>query len=69
LSNVLLLLKNNNNNNLLKRKKRIAPKKILNLLLNKTKQNVLLFNKRKGSLVFELPRFLTIEQSIKKVIE
>jgi len=25
--------------------------------------------KRKGSLVFELPRFLTIEQSLKKVIE
>ena len=68
LTNVLFLLKNNNNN-LLKKKKKIAPKKILNLLLNKTKQNVLLFNKRKGSLVFELPRFLTIEQSIKKVIE
>lgn len=60
LSNVLLLLKK-------KRKK--LPKNTLSLLLNKTKQNVLLFNKRKGSLVFELPRFLTIEQSIKKVIE
>lgn len=41
----------------------------LGMLLNKLKQNVLLFNKRKGSVVFELPRFLTIEQSIKKVIE
>ena len=60
LSNVLLLLKK-------KRKK--LPKNTLSFLLNKTKQNVLLFNKRKGSLVFELPRFLTIEQSIKKVIE
>lgn len=60
LSNVLLLLKK-------KRKK--LPKNTLSLLLNKTKQNVLLFNKRKGSLVFELPRFLTIEQSLKKVIE
>ena len=60
LSNVLLLLK--------KRKKDL-PKNVLNLLLNKTKQNVLLFNKRKGSLVFELPRFLTIEQSIKTVVD
>ena len=60
LSNVLLLLKK-------KRKK--LPKNTLSFLLNKTKQNVLLFNKRKGSLVFELPRFLTIEQSIKKIIE
>ena len=33
------------------------------------KQNILLFNKKKGTLVFELPRFLTIEQSIKKLIE
>jgi hypothetical protein len=45
------------------------PKDILNLLICRLKQNVLLFNKKKGSLVFELPRFLTIEQSIKKVIE
>ena len=60
LSHVLLLLK---------KKKKGLSKNILNLLLNNTKQNVLLFNKRKGSLVFELPRFLTIEQSIKKVIE
>jgi hypothetical protein len=41
----------------------------LNNLLNKLKQNILLFNKKKGTLVFELPRFLTIEQSIKKLIE
>jgi hypothetical protein len=68
LSNILLFLKKKNNN-LLKSNKKIAPRKILNLLLNKSKQNVLLFNKRKGSLVFELPRFLTIEQSIKKIIE
>jgi hypothetical protein len=60
LTNVLLILK--------KFRKEI-PKDVLNLLLSRLKQNVLLFNKRKGSLVFELPRFLTIEQSIKKVIE
>ena len=33
------------------------------------KQNVLLFNKKKGTLRYELPRFVTIEQGIKKVIE
>lgn len=60
ISNVLLLLK---------KKKKKKPKNTLNFLLHKTKQNVLLFNKRRGSVVFELPRFLTIEQSIKKVID
>lgn len=60
LVNVLLFLK--------KMRKEI-PKNILNLLLNRMKQNVLLFNKRRGSLVFELPRFLTVEQSLKKIIE
>lgn len=45
------------------------PKNILNSLLIKVKQNVLLFNKKKGTLRFELPRFVSIEQSIKKVIE
>lgn len=60
LMNILLLLKNI---------KKGQPKDILTLLLLKVKQNVVLFNKRKGSLIFELPRFLTIEQSIKKIIE
>ncbi len=45
------------------------PIKLLHNILNRLKQNVLLFNKKKGTLVFELPRFLTIEQSIKKLIE
>jgi hypothetical protein len=45
------------------------PKDILILLLNKLKQNVLLYNKKKGTLIYELPRFLSIEQSIKKIIE
>lgn len=53
----------------LKKLKKGMPKNFLNLLLLKVKQNVLLFNKKKGSLVFELPRFVTIEQSIKKIIE
>jgi len=60
LTNVLLFLK---------KIRKELPKNILNLLLIRMKQNVLLFNKRKGSLIFELPRFLTIEQSIKKIIE
>jgi len=61
LTNVLLSLKK------MRRKKK--PIIFLIFLLQRIKQNVLLFNKRKGSLVFELPRFLTIEQSIKKIIE
>jgi hypothetical protein len=60
LTNILLYLK---------KLKKGMPKNFLNLLLLKVKQNVLLFNKKKGSLVFELPRFVTIEQSIKKIIE
>jgi hypothetical protein len=67
LSNILLLLKKKSKQ-ILKRRKQIVPKNTLNWLLNKNKQNVLLFNKRKGSLVFELPRFLTIEQGIKRII-
>jgi hypothetical protein len=55
--------------NLKKIKKNKKPVDFLNLIILKIKQNVLLFNKRKGSLVFELPRFIVIEQSIKKVIE
>jgi len=55
--------------NLKKIKKNKKPIDFLNLIILKVKQNVLLFNKRKGSLVFELPRFIVIEQSIKKVIE
>lgn len=53
----------------LKKLRKEQPFLILAFLLRKLKQNVLLFNKRKGSLIFELPRFLTIEQSIKKIIE
>ena len=61
LMNVLLNLK--------KIKKNKKPIDFLNSIILNVKQNVLLFNKRKGSLVFELPRFIVIEQSIKKVIE
>lgn len=61
LTNVLLNLK--------KIKKNKKPIDFLFLIIFKIKQNVLLFNKRKGSLIFELPRFIVIEQSIKKVIE
>jgi hypothetical protein len=45
------------------------PINLLNLLIIIIKQNVLLFNKKKGTLRYELPRFVTIEQGIKKVIE
>ena len=55
--------------NLKKIKKNKKPIDFLNSIILNVKQNVLLFNKRKGSLVFELPRFIVIEQSIKKVIE
>ena len=55
--------------NLKKIKKNKKPVDFLNLIILKIKQSVLLFNKRKGSLIFELPRFIVIEQSIKKVIE
>jgi hypothetical protein len=37
--------------------------------INKIKPSILLYNKRKGTLIFELPRFLSIEKSIKKSIE
>lgn len=60
ITNVLLHLKKN---------KKHLPKNILNLLIIRVKQNVLLFNKKKGTLRFELPRFVTIEQGIKKVVE
>jgi ribosomal protein S7 len=58
--NILLYLKKN---------KKELPINILNLLIIRIKQNVLLFNKKKGTLRYELPRFVTIEQGIKKVIE
>jgi len=53
----------------LKKNEKELPKNILNLLIIRVKQNVLLFNKKKGTLRFELPRFITIEQGIKKVVE
>jgi hypothetical protein len=60
ITTILLCLKKNNKN---------LPKNILNFLIIRIKQNVLLFNKKKGTLRFELPRFVTIEQGIKKIIE
>jgi hypothetical protein len=41
----------------------------LNYRLQLIKPSILLFNKRRGTQLFELPRFLTIEQSTKKGIE
>lgn len=41
----------------------------LNHRLNLIKPSILLYNKKRGTVVFELPRFLTIEQSTKKSIE
>ena len=60
ITNVLLYLKKNNKE---------LPINIINLLIIRVKQNVLLFNKKKGTLRYELPRFITIEEGIKKVIE
>ena len=60
LTNVLLSLKKFKNS---------RPHRLFRYIMSKRKQNILLFNKRKGSLVYELPRFLTIEQSIKRIIE
>ena len=55
--------------NILKKKREWSLIDILSWLLFQTRQVVLLYNKRKGSLVYELPRFLTIEQSLKRIID
>ena len=62
LINILITLKNKKN------KDKYSPFLLFSLLVH-IKQNILLFNKRKGSVFYELPRFITMEQSIKKVIE
>jgi ribosomal protein S7 len=49
--------------------KRKLPRLILNIILNRIKPYVLLLNKRKGTILFELPRFITIEKSNKKAVE
>lgn len=41
----------------------------LNFRLNIIKPSILLYNKKRGTVIFELPRFLTIEQSTRKSIE
>lgn len=53
----------------LKKNKVILPRLILTYFLNKSKPYVLLLNKRKGTLIFELPRFITMEQSVRKAVE
>jgi hypothetical protein len=53
----------------IKKKGKMVPYKYLNRLLNMKRQKILLFNKRRGSLIYELPRFLSFQQSIKKIIE
>lgn len=44
------------------------PIKYLPKILNKVKPDIVLFNKKRGITLYELPRLLTIEQSNKKVI-
>lgn len=41
----------------------------LNNRLNIIKPTILLYNKKRGTVIFELPRFLTIEQSTRKSVE
>jgi hypothetical protein len=42
---------------------------ILKYRLDLIKPDILLYNKRKGSVSYQLPRFLNIEQSTKKSVE
>jgi ribosomal protein S7 len=60
LINILFFLKKENIEN---------PLLALNYRLNMIKPTILLYNKKKGTVIFELPRFLTIEQSTKKSVE
>lgn len=53
----------------LKKKNKEKPLFELYKYINRIKPTILLYNKRKGTLIFELPRFLSIEKSIKKSIE
>lgn len=41
----------------------------LNNRLNIIKPTILLYNKKRGTVIFELPRFLTVEQSTRKSVE
>ena len=54
---------------LLKKENKKQPFLELNLRINYIKPSILLYNKRRGTIIFELPRFLTIEQSTRKGIE
>lgn len=53
----------------LKKGNKEKPIKEIYKYINKIKPSILLYNKRKGTLLFELPRFLSIEKSLKKSIE
>lgn len=53
----------------LKKKNTEKPLMELYKYINKIKPSILLYNKRKGTLIYELPRLLTEEKSIKKSIE
>ena len=71
LTNLLWYLKKNKKKwimNILKKNKKWSLTDILKWLLFQRRQVVLLYNKKKGSLVYELPRFLTVEQSLKRII-
>ena len=53
----------------IKKEKKKNPILILKLRLDVIKPDILLYNKRKGSIMYELPRFLSIEKSIQKSVE
>lgn len=59
LCNTLFLLKKNNNNNFF----------ALYKSLNKIKPNILLFNKKRGTSVFELPRLLSLNQEKRSAVK
>ena len=53
----------------LKKNIELEPKIMFKMIINKIKPCILLFNKKRGTVIFELPRFLTFEQSFKRSIE
>jgi hypothetical protein len=60
LKDILYFLKKNINN---------KPINILNIKLSIIKPSILLYNKKRGTLFFELPRFLTKEKSLQRSIK
>jgi hypothetical protein len=60
LKDILFFLKKNANE---------KPINILNVKLSIIKPSILLYNKKRGTLFFELPRFLTKEKSLQRSIK